>query len=254
MNYVKSGVAMAIIFAATVFGGTAAYADDASQIVVARDPSQIQTTSPSTEVSKTVEITVAAGDSLTVIATTHGTTVDEIVRLNNISDPNVIEIGMVLQLPGDEAIVPESTGDSYDQLRAAATAFITPPAPVVTSPSVSKASGRSTVNPMVSYGSSAGNSYVWGTCTWYVKERKPGIPNRLGNGGYGWLTTAAAAGYATGSAPAPGAIGDESGHVVIVESVNGDGTVNISEMNYAGGVGVVHYRTTPAGEFQYIYA
>ena len=80
------------------------------------------------------------------------------------------------------------------------------------------------------------------------------MPNQLGNAGYSWLSRAAAYGYATGSAPAAGAIGVESGHVVIVDSVNSNGTVNISEMNYGGGVGVVHYRTTSANTFQYIYA
>jgi LysM repeat protein len=55
-----------------------------------------------------------------------------------------------------------------------------------------------------------------------------------------------------GSAPRAGAIGEEPGHVVYVESVNGS-MVTISEMNYNGGVGVVHRRTVPASEFRYIY-
>lgn len=252
MNYVKSGVAIAIVFAATVLGGNAAYADQTSDVVVARDPITTQTVVTKSKDPTVVEVTVQAGDNLSVIAQKYGTTIDDIVQRNAITNPNIIEVGTILSVTSSNETTDTSSA-SYDQLKAAASAFITPPTPVVSTAS-SYSKSTSSVKSTVSYGSSAGNSYVWGTCTWYVKERKPGIPNRLGNGGYGWLSTATAAGYATGSTPAPGAIGVESGHVVIIESVNGDGTVNISEMNYAGGVGVVHYRTTPASEFQYIYA
>jgi surface antigen len=59
-----------------------------------------------------------------------------------------------------------------------------------------------------------------------------------------------------GSEPRAGAVGTTTrgslGHVVYVESVNGDGTINISEMNYKG-FGVQSSRTTSASEFVYIY-
>ena len=100
--------------------------------------------------------------------------------------------------------------------------------------------------------SSAGNTYAYGWCTWYVKSRKPNIPNTFGNA-YQWIGSAQASGYATGTTPVAGAIGAADNHVVYVESVNG-GNVTISEMAYAGGVGVVHYRTVPASSFYYIYA
>lgn len=101
--------------------------------------------------------------------------------------------------------------------------------------------------------SSAGNSYAWGQCTWYVKNRRPDIGNYWGNAN-AWVYSARASGYSTGSVPVAGAIGQENGimHVVYVESVSG-GMVNISEMNYAGGVGQVHYRTVHASNFTYIY-
>lgn len=103
-------------------------------------------------------------------------------------------------------------------------------------------------------GAGGPNAYGWGQCTWYVKNRRPDIGGYWGNAN-AWVYSAQAAGYSTGYAPVVGAIGSENGgmHVVYVESVNGDGTVNISEMNYAGGVGVVHYRTAPASSFTYIY-
>lgn len=101
-------------------------------------------------------------------------------------------------------------------------------------------------------GSSAGNTYVWGQCTWYAKSKRPDLPNGLGNGGQ-WVANAAALGFATGSTPRVGAIGEQPGHVVYVEAVHSNGTVTISEMNYNGGVGIVHKRTVPASTFTYIY-
>ena len=100
------------------------------------------------------------------------------------------------------------------------------------------------------------NSYAWGQCTWYAKNKRPDLPNNLGNANT-WYSQAAAAGYDVGSTPEAGAVGVTTegayGHVVYVESVNEDGTANISEMNYAGGIGVVHTRTVAPNEFSYIY-
>ena len=110
------------------------------------------------------------------------------------------------------------------------------------------------VAPRVSY--DAGNTYDYGYCTWYVKNRRgASIPNMLGNANT-WYSRAAAAGMAVGSEPRPGAVGTTTrgglGHVVYVESVNADGSINISEMN-APTWGGVTYRTASAGEFVYIY-
>lgn len=101
----------------------------------------------------------------------------------------------------------------------------------------------------------AGNTYSYGYCTWYVKNRRPDIPNGLGNANM-WLHNARAMGLPTGSEPRAGAVAQTSagplGHVAIVESVNGDGTVTISEMNYRGW-NVVNQRTVAASNFNYIY-
>ena len=47
--------------------------------------------------------TVVAGDNLTKIAKKFNTTVDDLVSLNNISNPNLINVGQVLKVIGDEA-------------------------------------------------------------------------------------------------------------------------------------------------------
>lgn len=260
MRFAKLVAALAIIFAATSLSGHNVYAEDTNPVEEASDASITQATPPQQQSTSTIEITVTSGDSLTGIAQANNVTVDAIATENSIADPNIIEPGQTLTITKPNSS--QEPTDYYGSLKAAAAAFITPPVQqptvAVAQASTTTSASKTTVSASSaasSYrASSAGNTYVWGTCTWYVKERKPNIPNHLGNGGYGWIATAAAAGYATGTSPVAGAIGVESGHVAIVEGVNANGTVNISEMNYAGGVGVVHYRTVPASEFQYIYA
>ena len=100
-------------------------------------------------------------------------------------------------------------------------------------------------------GSTAGNTYTYGYCTWYVKNRRPSIPNGWGNA-YEWLGNARSQGFATGSTPRAGAVGTAGNHVVYIERVNSDGTVYISEMNYEGW-NIKSYRTTPGSYWTYIY-
>jgi surface antigen len=100
-------------------------------------------------------------------------------------------------------------------------------------------------------GSSSGNLYVPGYCTWYVKNQRPDLPNNLGNAAT-WVSRAAAQGIPTGSTPQAGAVGQRGNHVVYVKSVNSDGSVNISEMNHKG-LYVITHRTLPGNYFQYVY-
>lgn len=58
------------------------------------------TTSNTTPGACSPSVVVQPGDTLFHIATTHGTTVPVLVRLNNLSDPNRILIGQVICLPG----------------------------------------------------------------------------------------------------------------------------------------------------------
>ena len=245
MNYVKSGVAVAVIFAATVFGGNAAYADQTSDVVVARDPSQIQSATAETKEPQVVEMTVQAGDNISAIAYKYGTTVDDIVQRNGIANPNVIEIGTVLkvQTTGE---VPEETTKPYDQLQAAASAFITPPAPVaVATPSAGVSTRSYTSAPVNSSSYYVGNG-MW--CTDYVHSRRPDVPI-YGNAGYNWISAAQAQGRATGTTPRAGAIAVMNGHVAYVESVNGDGTYTVSEMGWNYKAGNYNQRTVGPGAF-----
>lgn len=107
------------------------------------------------------------------------------------------------------------------------------------------------------------NGYDYGYCTWYAANRRAqagrAIPSNLGNAST-WKVLAQRAGLGVGNAPAAGAIiwtppRDYYGHVGYVDSVNADGSVNVSEMNVAGW-GVVSRKTLSpeqAAAYSYIY-
>lgn len=100
-----------------------------------------------------------------------------------------------------------------------------------------------------------GNDYAPGNCTWYVKSRRPDLPNNLWHAKY-WYENAQAVGYEVSDLPLIGAVGVSFdgyyGHVVYVEALNDDGTIMISEMNYAGEYSQ-RTRVASASEFKYIY-
>lgn len=98
------------------------------------------------------------------------------------------------------------------------------------------------------------NTYVAGQCTWYAKNRRPDLPNNLGNANT-WYANAAARGMAVGALPRAGAIATTTagayGHVAVVDSVNGE-MVTITEMNW-GGPYRMNTRTVHYSNFRYIY-
>lgn len=187
-----------------------------------------------------VVYTVVAGDNLTKIGTAHKVEWQRIWSKNtNIAHPDVIHIGDKLTIPDASEVI------AARELPAVVVA------PVVT-PGVSNVE-----KPSASVGNyGGGNTYDYGYCTWYVKNRRgSSLPNNLGNANT-WFARAQAQGIATGYAPRAGAVGTTTrgalGHVVYVEAVNGDGTIQISEMN-APVFGKTTYRTANASEFSYIY-
>lgn len=111
-------------------------------------------------------------------------------------------------------------------------------------------------------GGSVGNRYAFGNCTYYVYDRRAALGRPIGSfwgNAATWASAARASGYTVNNTPAPGAIAQwnaysgpwigYAGHVAIVESVNDDGTVTISEMNNSayGGFNIVNRQTIPAG-------
>ena len=188
---------------------------------------------------------VKADETLSSIASQYNTTWQRIFNKNeSIADPNVLAVGDKLTIPLAEEQLTERP---------------LPEPPVVEEPVYEAPASQQrqvvTASRVTYRGSSAGNTYTYGYCTWYTKEKRPDLPNSLGNANQ-WFARAQAMGLPTGTVPRAGVIGTTTsgalGHTVYVESVNGDGTVNISEMNYAGW-NKITYRTVPAGNFQYIY-
>lgn len=96
---------------------------------------------------------------------------------------------------------------------------------------------------------------------WKVGQRTGNFPRYWGNANM-WPASARATGYTTGSTPRVNSVGvisaGQYGHVVWIEAVNGDGTVDISQYNYfnAGGPGWGNYskmRVSASTYDTYIY-
>ncbi|UUM59107.1 phage tail tip lysozyme [Streptococcus suis] len=113
--------------------------------------------------------------------------------------------------------------------------------------------------------------YPWGQCTWGVAKRmnqlglqlkgrdgsKIPIISTMGNG-MDWVATASRLGGETGNIPRDGAIisfnlGNQYGHVALVEKVYADGSFLISETNYNGSA-VVTFRTISGADASMSFA
>ena len=119
-----------------------------------------------------------------------------------------------------------------------------------------------TVSQRPTYSSNA-SSYPTGQCTWGAKTLAPWAGDYWGNGGQ-WATSAAAAGFRTGSTPQVGAIAcwDDGGygHVAVVTAVESTTRIQVSECNYdgSGTQPIGNYRgwfnpTASRGTVRYIY-
>lgn len=207
---------------------------------------EIETPTAEPEKPAEIQYMVLDNDSLSKIAEKHSTTWKRIYDKNtSVVDPNIISVGQVLVIPNTDETLADRPLPVAPEPPAA------PAKPAVVAKKSAPAPKRVAAARTVRAGSSSGNLYTAGYCTWYVKNRKPSLPNNLGNADT-WVIRARAQGMATGTTPRAGAVGQRGMHVVYVESVNGDGTVNISEMNHKG-LYVITHRTLPADYFMYIY-
>ena len=134
------------------------------------------------------------------------------------------------------------------------------PTPTVPGGGGSSSGGQGTSN------GDYGNAYAAGQCTYWAYERRRqmgiGTPSYLGNGG-DWWRNAPSYGLRVDHNPQvgaalsflPGQDGADGtyGHVAVVEAVYGDGTFQISEMNW-GGPWNMHYRTlTNLGQYWFVH-
>src|SRR5699024_10786416 len=104
------------------------------------------------------------------------------------------------------------------------------------------------------------NHYLYGWCAWYAFEQRAALGKPVSNmwgDANNWAANASADGYTVSNSPSVGAIAQSyagsngaggSGHVAIVESIHGDGSITVSEMGWNGSVGTATYRTIPASQ------
>ena len=187
---------------------------------------------------------VTAGDSLVSIAEKYNTTWTRIFDANeSLSNPNTIDIGQKLRIPSAEEVLPDRSSAIVAAQQAAASSTLSVRTSTVTTRSYSS-------KPINSSSYYVGNG-MW--CTDYVHSRRPDVAV-YGNAGYGWISSAQAAGKSTGSAPRAGAVAVTNGHVAYVESVNNDGSYTVSEMGWNYRAGNYNKRTVRPGTFgQFIY-
>lgn len=232
---------------------------------------------------------VHAGDTLSKIASVHQTTLEHLIQENTwIKDPNLIHVGDTLTFtdgiatpdeykngvagysltPEEEKALEHFNGRSGYSQGTGQTEAVHGSQQVVgqvATQSYDPAHAGSIGTPITSSARQAcpGNTAVPGQCTWYAFNRmyeigKPIANGRLFGNAWQWADSARSYGIPTsGRAKAgtvacfpPGVAGASGyGHVAIVEAVNGDGSLTLSEMNYNGMTGVVSQRTLPAGSY-----
>jgi len=199
------------------------------------------------EPPKPIEYTIKSGDNLSTIAKQFNISWIRIWQKNtNLTNQDTINVGDKLTIPTDDEVLDNRP-------------LFVPPVPIQ---AVRQAVNQSVITESAPVAqktyfapSSAGNTYTALNCTWFVKNTVSWIPNGLGNANQ-WDDRARAMGYTVNNIPAVGSVGVSNrgyyGHVVRINSVNSDGTVNLSEMNFRG-LGVITHRTVPSSNFVYIH-
>jgi surface antigen len=184
-----------------------------------------------------VAVTTRDGDSASSLASAYH------VDAQAILDFNYLRTSGDSALPiGTQVVIPGGKGPQFEKT-----------APVVRLPSLSSSSSGAPGFTVGSGGApvtaAVGNRFAFGYCTWYVFNRVPYIP-WLGDARQ-WFGQAQAYGWPTGQTPRPGAImvtyESSWGHVAYVESVNGDGSWTVSEMNVKGWDQVDNRTIRPGG-------
>lgn len=156
-----------------------------------------------------------------------------------------------------------STASATEETRAEATEET--PVEAVVAPKIEARAAIPEVKPASSrpkYNTDA-SSYPMGECTWGAKTLAPWAGDYWGNGAQ-WATSAAAAGFRTGSTPQVGAIACWNdggyGHVAVVTAVESATRIQVSESNYGKKRYIGNHRgwfnptTTSEGFVTYIYA
>lgn len=189
---------------------------------------------------------VKSGDTVDSIVKKYGSNAAEIIALNDLENSGISE-GMNIIIKGGS--LPTTERPEYVPPRRYPTTTTTTTT-TYTYTYLGNASSRTNVS--CNRGLGAGQCTSWG----WLKRPDLGFIKANANR---WDDIARANGRVVNRTPSAGAIFQTDsgwyGHVGYVESVNADGSINISERNYAGCYGVL-FSTIPAGEvgrFNYIH-
>lgn len=192
--------------------------------------------------------TVKSGDTLESIVSKYGSNTEEIVALNDLEVSGLTEGARIVIKGGS---LPETERPEYV-------------APVVqrrtttyTYTYLGDSSSRQNMEVVGYFYNLPTKWYAPGQCTQWAWYKRQDLP-LLGNAN-AWARNAAAAGYRVDRTPSAGSIFQTTagwyGHVGYVESVNPDGSIVVTEMNYGVPYRVVR-STIPAnavGNFNYIH-
>ena len=195
-------------------------------------------TKSTTEPTKKAEVivTVKEGDSLSSIAEANNTTYVRLFDANkSVINPDLIN-------PGDKIRIPKEDEQLEDRFSSYVAAVVSVPVAVSSSSTATRSYTSSPVNSRSYY---VGNG-MW--CKDYVYSKRGDLSN-YGNAGYNWISKAQSQGKSTGSTPQQGAVAVQNGHVAYVNSVNADGSYNISEMGWNYQAGNYNERTVKPGTF-----
>jgi LysM repeat protein len=182
--------------------------------------------------------TVKSGDDLAGLASKYQADKDRIVTYNDL-ELTGLKVGGRIVIPG--GVLPASERPGYV-------------APNRYNGGITISTVRATV-----FG---GNGYAYGYCTWYAFNRRAELGRPIGSNwgnAVSWASYARAAGFRVDKTPEAGAVfqtgGGYSGlgHVGVVERVNADGSIDVSEMNYAGWNIVSNRHITDVGSYNYIH-
>lgn len=191
-----------------------------------------------------VVYTTKDGDTLAGIADKYQSDVDDIVNINDL-DSEVVPTGTQLLLP--DGVLPETERPEYV-------------APVTQRQTYTYSGSGTSVRSNMYVPTASSNRYAYGYCTWYAFNRRVqlGLPVASGWGNANtWDYYASLSGYRVDSIPAAGAIFQTKsgyyGHVGIVERVNPDGTIYVSEMNYSGWNVISHRTITNLSGYKFIH-
>lgn len=192
--------------------------------------------------------TVKSGDTIDSIVSKYGSSAEEIIALNDLEVSGISE-GTRIVIKGGS--LPETERPEY------VAPVVYRPTTTYTYTYLGNSSSRQNMEVVGYFYNLPTKWYAPGQCTQWAWYKRQDLP-LLGNAN-AWARNAAAAGYLVDRTPSAGAIFQTSagwyGHVGYVESVNPDGSIVVTEMNYGVPYRVVR-STIPAsavGNFNYIH-